>query len=247
MVIQALGKTTREMRDHYKQGDSFLDFVGPLGLPQHVEKVGHVVVVGGGLGVAPVYPQLRAFKEMGNRTTSIIGFRNKDLRFWEDKFAKYSDKLIVCTDDGSYGRPGFVTEALKDVLANDKPDLVVAIGPLPMMSACTEPTRPFGFKTMGLEPIMEDGTGICARAASRSTARSSSLRRRPEFRRPQVDFKELITARSASEKEPVGRDFAHVCNLKISSEQEQRTTREAQDLARIRPRCRRLPHERARN
>ncbi|MDX9862440.1 MAG: sulfide/dihydroorotate dehydrogenase-like FAD/NAD-binding protein, partial [Rhodospirillales bacterium] len=142
MVIQALGKTTLDMRDHYKEGDSFLDFVGPLGQPQHVEKVGHVVLVGGGLGVAPVYPQLRAFKEMGNRTTSIIGFRNKDLRFWEDRFGRYSDKLIVCTDDGSYGRKGFVTEALKDVLENDKPDLVVAIGPLPMMNACTETTRP---------------------------------------------------------------------------------------------------------
>ncbi|MCG8507887.1 MAG: sulfide/dihydroorotate dehydrogenase-like FAD/NAD-binding protein, partial [Rhodospirillales bacterium] len=148
MVIQALGKPTREMRDHFQQGDSFIDFVGPLGLPQHVEKVGHVVLVGGGLGVAPVYPQLRAFKEIGNRTTSIIGFRNKDLCFWEDKFAEHSDELIVCTDDGSYGRPGFVTEALNDVLENDKPDLVVAIGPLPMMQACTETTRPFEVKTM---------------------------------------------------------------------------------------------------
>ncbi len=106
MVIQALGKTTLEMRDHYKEGDGFADFVGPLGLPQHVSRVGHVVLVGGGLGVAPVYPQLRAFKEAGNRITGIIGFRNKDLVFWEDKFAKYCDNLIVCTDDGSYGRAG---------------------------------------------------------------------------------------------------------------------------------------------
>ncbi len=86
MVIQALGKTTRQMMTDYKQGDEFEDFVGPLGLPQHVGKVGHVVLVGGGLGVAPVYPQLRAFKEAGNRVTGIIGFRNKDLVFWEDKF-----------------------------------------------------------------------------------------------------------------------------------------------------------------
>ena len=106
MVIQALGKTTREMMTDYGEGDTFDDFVGPLGLPQHVEKVGHVVLVGGGLGVAPVYPQLRAFKEAGNRTTGIIGFRSKDLVFWEDKFAAYCDDLIVCTDDGSYGEPG---------------------------------------------------------------------------------------------------------------------------------------------
>ncbi|MFN9212136.1 MAG: hypothetical protein ACK6DI_14910 [Betaproteobacteria bacterium] len=82
LAVQALGKTTVEMRDRYKAGDSFADFVGPLGLPQHVAKVGHVVLVGGGLGVAPVYPQLRAFKEAGNRCTSIVGFRNKDLVFW---------------------------------------------------------------------------------------------------------------------------------------------------------------------
>ncbi len=87
MVIQALGRTTREMRDRYRKGDTFLDFVGPLGLPQHVDTVGHVVLVGGGLGVAPVYPQLRAFHHAGNRTTGIIGFRNKDLVFWEDRFA----------------------------------------------------------------------------------------------------------------------------------------------------------------
>ena len=93
IVVQALGKTTREMRDKYAEGDEFADFVGPLGLPQHVEKAGHVVLVGGGLGVAPVYPQLRAFKEAGNRTTAIMGFRSKDLVFWEDKFRDYSDEL----------------------------------------------------------------------------------------------------------------------------------------------------------
>ena len=116
LVVQALGKTTLEMRDRYKEGDTFADFVGPLGLPQHVGKFGHVVLVGGGLGVAPVFPQLRAFKEAGNRTTGIIGFRNKDLVFWEEKFGAQCDNLIVCTDDGSYGKPGFVTAALQEVL-----------------------------------------------------------------------------------------------------------------------------------
>ena len=89
IVVQALGKTTREMRDKYRAGDVFADFAGPLGLPQHIGKPGHVVLVGGGLGVAPVYPQLRAFKEAGNRTTAIMGFRSKDLVFWEDKFRDY--------------------------------------------------------------------------------------------------------------------------------------------------------------
>ena len=111
LVIQALGKTTAEMRDRYKAGDTVLDFVGPLGLPQHVGTVGHVVLVGGGLGVAPVFPQLRAFKAAGNRVTGIIGFRSESLVFWEERFSPHCDDLIVCTDDGSYGRPGFVTDA----------------------------------------------------------------------------------------------------------------------------------------
>ncbi|UCG98484.1 MAG: sulfide/dihydroorotate dehydrogenase-like FAD/NAD-binding protein, partial [Burkholderiales bacterium] len=98
----------------------------------------------------------------GNRTTGIIGFRTQELVFWEDKFGQYCDELIVCTDDGSYGKPGFVTAALKEVLENDRPDLVIAIGPLPMMNACVETTRPFGVKTMvSLNAIMVDGTGMC--------------------------------------------------------------------------------------
>src|SRR5208282_2107361 len=115
VVVQALGKTTCEMRDRYGEGDSFDDFVGPLGLPQHISKIGHVVLVGGGLGVAPVFPQLRAFKEAGNRTTCIVGFRSQDLAFWGDELATWSDKLIVCTDDGSAGRPGLVTDALSEL------------------------------------------------------------------------------------------------------------------------------------
>ena len=162
IVVQALGKTTREMRDHYVQGDSFDDFVGPLGLPQHIHKLGHVVLVGGGLGVAPIFPQLRAFKQAGNRTTCIVGFRSQELIFWADKLAEFSDELIVCTDDGSSGRAGFVTSALKDLLDAGKPDVVVAIGPMPMMHACVDTTRPYGVKTMvSLNTIMVDGTGMC--------------------------------------------------------------------------------------
>ena len=176
LVIQALGKTTQDMRDHYKAGDTFADFVGPLGLPQHVSQSGHVVLVGGGLGRGAGLPAAARVQEAGNRTTGIIGFRNKDLVFWEEKFGEHCDDLIVCTDDGSYGKPGFVTAALKEVLENDKPDLVIAIGPLPMMKACVETTRPFGVKTMvSLNAIMVDGTGMCGSCrVTRRQTRSSS-------------------------------------------------------------------------
>jgi len=217
MVIQALGKTTLEMRDHYKEGDRFADFVGPLGLPQHVGQVGHVVLVGGGLGVAPVYPQLRAFKEAGNRTTGIIGFRNKDLVFWEEKFGKYCDNLIVCTDDGSYGRPGFVTEALKDVIEKDRPDLAVAIGPLPMMNACVETTRPSGVKTMvSLNAIMVDGTGMCGSCRVTVGAEIKfACVDGPDFDGHQVDFKELMLRqrRFKGEESKASADYAHVCHV----------------------------------
>src|SRR4051794_28698841 len=122
VVIQAVGKTTLEMMA-LREGDAILDFIGPLGLPSHIRKLeGTVVMVGGGLGVAPVYPQLREYKNQGNRTISIIGFRTRDLVFWEDEFRSFSDELIVATDDGSYGRKGFVTHALAEVLARE-PDI----------------------------------------------------------------------------------------------------------------------------
>ncbi len=163
VVIQAVGKTTFEMMT-LKEGDYLLDFIGPLGLPSHIRKhEGTVVLVGGGLGVAPIFPQLREYKNTGNRTVSIVGFRNRDLVFWEDKFRDFSDELIVTTDDGSYGRRGFVTHALADVLAAEKNvKEVVAIGPIPMMKACSETTRPFGISTVvSLNSIMVDGTGMC--------------------------------------------------------------------------------------
>ncbi len=163
VVIQAVGKTTFEMMT-LGEGDAILDFIGPLGLPSYIRKLnGTVVLVGGGLGVAPVYPQLREYKKAGNRTISIVGFRNRDLMFWEEQFREFSDALIVTTDDGSYGRKGFVSHALADVVGTEK-DIreVVAIGPLPMMKACCEVTRPLGISTIvSLNSIMVDGTGMC--------------------------------------------------------------------------------------
>jgi homotetrameric NADPH-dependent glutamate synthase len=236
MVIQSLGKTTLEMRDRFKQGDSFADFVGPLGLPQHVSKVGHVVLVGGGLGVAPVYPQLRAFKQAGNRTTGIIGFRNKDLVFWENRFAESCDNLIVCTDDGSYGTPGFVTAALKEVLERDKPDLVIAIGPLPMMNACVETTRPYGVKTMvSLNAIMVDGTGMCGscRVSVGGEIKFACVDG-PDFDGHLVDFKELVLRqrRFKGEESKASEDYAHVCNVeKVLFEQNKRNYKKYKDLS----------------
>jgi homotetrameric NADPH-dependent glutamate synthase len=163
VVIQAVGKTTFEMMT-LKEGDAILDFIGPLGLPSHIRNTeGTVVLVGGGLGVAPIYPQLREYKQQGNRTISIVGFRNKDLVFWEDQFREQSDEMIVTTDDGSYGRKGFVTHALAEILTTEKNVReVVAIGPIPMMKACSETTRPFGIPTVvSLNSIMVDGTGMC--------------------------------------------------------------------------------------
>jgi glutamate synthase (NADPH) small chain len=163
VVIQAVGKTTFEMMA-LREGDRIVDFIGPLGLPSRIGKVdGTVVLVGGGLGVAPVYPQLREYKKAGNRTISIIGFRNQELMFWEDQFRQFSDKLIITTDDGSCGRKGFVSHALADILGTERGIReVVAIGPLPMMKACCEVTRPLGIRTVvSLNSIMVDGTGMC--------------------------------------------------------------------------------------
>ena len=217
MVIQALGKSTRQMRDDYRVGDSFLDFVGPLGQPQHIERKGHVALVGGGLGVAPVFPQLRAFKEAGNRVTGIIGFRSKELVFWEDRFRQYCDELIVCTDDGSYGRPGFVTAALEELIGRDRPDQVVAIGPLPMMQACVEVTRPHGVPTMvSLNTIMVDGTGMCGscRATVGGEVKFACVDG-PDFDGHKVDFGELGARqkRFKAEEAKANADHAHVCRV----------------------------------
>ena len=217
VVVQALGKTTLEMRNDYAEGDAFDDFVGPLGLPQHIGFYGHVVLVGGGLGVAPVYPQLRAFKQAGNRTTCIVGFRSADLVFWKDRLAEWSDELVICTDDGSAGRQGFVTAALAELLARERPDLVVAIGPMPMMQACTETTRPYNVKTLvSLNTVMVDGTGMCGscRVTVGGTVKFACVDG-PDFDAHQIDFTELMARQKRFEREETKakEDQAHVCSL----------------------------------
>jgi ferredoxin--NADP+ reductase len=162
IVFMEVGVTTRKLAQ-LKSGDSITSFVGPLGVPSHTEKFGTVICVGGGVGVAPIFPIARALKEEGNKIISIIGARSKDLLFWEERVREVSDSLIVTTDDGSYGRKGLVTEPLKEILEGaDKIDHVVAIGPVVMMKFCSLTTKPFAVPTVvSLNPIMVDGTGMC--------------------------------------------------------------------------------------
>jgi len=162
IVFMEVGATTRKLAQ-LKAGDYIANFAGPLGLPTHIDNFGTVVCVGGGFAVAPIVPIARSMKEAGNRVLSIMGARNKDLLFWEDRFRAVSDELIVTTDDGSYGRKALVTEPLKELLEGDrKIDRVIAIGPTVMMKFCAKTTEPFGVKAIvSLNPIMVDGTGMC--------------------------------------------------------------------------------------
>lgn len=160
-IFQEVGRSTREL-GQLNVGDSILDMVGPLGKPSEIDNYGTVVCVGGGIGTAPIFPLATALKERGNRVIAIMGARTKELLFWENRLAEVSDVTVVCTDDGSYGRKGFVTDALKEIIQEQQVQRVWAIGPMPMMRAVAEVTRPFGIKTIvSLNPIMIDGTGMC--------------------------------------------------------------------------------------
>lgn len=220
LVIQALGRSTREMLTKYRQGDWFLDFVGPLGVPSHLDEPGHVILVGGGLGVAPIFPQARAFKQAGHRVTSVIGFRSKSLVFWEERFREISDRVVVCTDDGSYGRAGLVTAALADLIAEEpRPARVIAIGPLPMMRAVAEVTRPSAIPTVvSLNAIMVDGTGMCGscRVSVGGEVRFACVDG-PDFDAHAVDFAELSVRqrRFKGLEQRAEEDFGHVCNLDL--------------------------------
>ncbi len=161
IVFMAVGTSTFKLAK-LKAGDSICGFVGPLGVASEVENFGAVACVCGGYAVAPIFPIARALKKTGNRIISIQGVRSKDLLFWTDRVAEYSDEMIVTTDDGSYGRKGLVTEPLKEILEQKKIDRVIAIGPSVMMKFCAKTSEPFGVKTVvSLNPIMVDGTGMC--------------------------------------------------------------------------------------
>ncbi len=162
-VIQAVGKTTREMQRDGRVGSKLFAVVGPMGIPSKIGSARKVVCVGGGLGVAPIYPQARACKQSGAYVIGVVGFRTRALMFWEDKFRAVCDELIVCTDDGSAGLKGLVTAGIAQALARHVDiDEVIAIGPPVMMKGCAEATRARGIRTMvSLNPVMVDGTGMC--------------------------------------------------------------------------------------
>jgi len=162
LIFQAVGKTTHLLAE-MEVGDSIANLLGPLGQPTHIEKVGRVVCVGGGIGVAPLHPIAKGMKEAGNEVITIIGARSQDLIILEEEMKAIADDFICCTDDGSYGRKALVTEPLKELCeADPKPDLVVAIGPPIMMKFCAETTRPYDVPTVvSLNTIMIDGTGMC--------------------------------------------------------------------------------------
>ncbi len=202
LVFQRLGKTTAEMAD-MNIGDSIANIAGPLGNPTHVEKVGTVVCVGGGIGNAPLLPIATAMKEAGNKVISIIGARNKDLLILEDAFTAVSDELIVVSDDGSCGRKALVTEPLKEICETNKPDLVVAIGPAIMMKFCCETTRPFEVKTLvSLNTIMIDGTGMCGGCRVEVGGQTKFVCvDGPEFDGHQVNFDQMMKRLGAYKKQ----------------------------------------------
>ena len=161
LIVMAVGKTTSEMAA-LKSGESILDLCGPLGNATEVEQVKKVILVGGGFGTAPLYPIARAFKAAGSEVVTIMGARSKDLLIYENEMTGVCSRVLVATDDGSKGTKGLVTTVLKNEIDQQGADLVIAIGPLVMMRAVAETTRPAGIKTIvSLNPIMVDGTGMC--------------------------------------------------------------------------------------
>jgi ferredoxin--NADP+ reductase len=204
IIYQVVGTTTAKFRD-LKVGDSFQDVIGPLGSPTHLEKVGKVICVGGGTGIAVLHPITRGLKQIGNHVISIIGARSKDILILEEKMRLASHELHICTDDGTYGHHGFVTEVLKKILEQEDIKQVVAIGPVPMMKFVSLMTKEYHVPTMvSLNPIMVDGTGMCGccRVSVGGTTKFGCVDG-PEFDAHKVDFDELmlrLQAYTAEEK-----------------------------------------------
>ncbi|MDR0927526.1 MAG: sulfide/dihydroorotate dehydrogenase-like FAD/NAD-binding protein [Ignavibacteria bacterium] len=162
IIVQGIGKTTNQLLA-MNAGDTILDVVGPLGKPTHVEKFGTAVVIGGGVGTAIAYPTAKALKDAGNKVIVIIGGRTKDLAILQDEISEFADAVYVTTDDGSAGTKGLVTDKLNELInSGDAVDFVLAIGPIPMMQAVANTTKPHNIHTVvSLNPIMLDGTGMC--------------------------------------------------------------------------------------
>jgi glutamate synthase (NADPH/NADH) small chain len=220
LIVQVVGTATRKM-DSLEIGDTFLDVVGPLGVPTDIAKVGTVVCIGGGVGVAPVYPITRAFKEAGNRIISIIGARSKEMLILEEEMRAASDEFYIATDDGSEGHHGFVTDVLKKLLADGRTiDEVVAIGPGIMMKAVADITREPGIKTIvSLNSLMVDGTGMCGGCRITVGGKTKFVCvDGPEFDGHQVDFDELMQRSEMYAREEHRAMWDYECRLQKAAE-----------------------------
>jgi len=214
IIFQIVGATTKVL-DSLKEGSEIPHLLGPLGVPSHIEKFGTVVVIGGGVGIAEIYPAVKGLREKGNRVITIIGARCKDLLIYEEELRIKSSELRVTTDDGTCGRKGFVSDELKDIIeSGEKIDLVIAVGPVPMMRVCCDVTRAHNIKTMvSLNPLMLDATGMCGicRVTVGGEIKFACVEG-PEFDGHDVDFRELTERLSAyKDVEKVAHD--HVCRL----------------------------------
>jgi ferredoxin--NADP+ reductase len=199
IVVQSLGKTTT-LLNSLGAGDHIMDVVGPLGKPSEIEKFGTVVVMGGGVGTAMAYPTAAALKQAGNKVISIVGARNKELVILEREMREVSDVLMITTDDGSYADKGFVTDKLRQLIQNGVPiNLVLAIGPIPMMRAVADMTRSERIRTLvSLNPIMIDGTGMCGGCRVLVEGKSQfACVDGPEFDAHQVNFAVLVQRNGA--------------------------------------------------
>lgn len=218
VIFQVVGTSTQKMAK-YEKGQRILDVVGPLGKPSHIEKFGTVVCVGGGVGVAPVYPIAKALHQIGNKVISIIGARNKEMLILEDEMKAISDELYVTTDDGSYGHHGFVTDVLKKKIEEgEKINLVIGIGPVVMMRAVANTTRPYQLKTVvSLNTIMVDGTGMCGccRATIGGETKFVCVDG-PEFDGHAVDFNELVMRQGMYNREERRAQWDHRCKLEAA-------------------------------
>jgi ferredoxin--NADP+ reductase len=222
IIVQGIGRTTKEV-NMKEAGDHLEDLVGPLGAPTHIEKWGRAVIVSGGVGTAEILPIARAMKAGGNHVTSIIGARTKELVIAEELIREICDEVIITTDDGSYGMKGLVTTALEPLLkSKEAPGFILAVGPLPMMSAVADMTRPYGIQTMvSLNTIMIDGTGMCG--GCRATVDGKTVFvcvEGPEFDAHKVDFKELMQRGNVyrdQEKQSLDQ-FLERCRLETAAE-----------------------------
>ncbi|MDI9491177.1 MAG: sulfide/dihydroorotate dehydrogenase-like FAD/NAD-binding protein [Clostridiaceae bacterium] len=217
IIFQTIGKGTRVLANK-EEGEYILDFVGPLGIPSALEGHKRACVIGGGVGTAIAYPSAVELHNLGSEVDVIVGFRNKDIVILEDEFRAASDNLYMMTDDGSYGEHGFVTKKLEDLLeAGVEYDVIVAIGPVPMMKAVVELTKPKGIKTLvSLNPIMVDGTGMCGccRVVVDGELKFACVDG-PEFDGFEVDFDDLTRRNRTYIAEEEARD--HECRAELAA------------------------------